>query len=308
MPGFQKGITTLTDRQIQSWAASAKQQVHQGQVNGRIPQLAQSDPAWFAVQIENQQGCQFYLGDLDRTFPLMSVIKPFLLLFLLEYYSHDRVFEWVGREPSTAPFNSLAQLEADQGFPRNPMLNSGAIVLSEKLPGETSRDRCDALQTWLNRQAGCHLERDKLMLASVRSAGREPNQALAHSLQQAEHLTDPDITLDTYEQICCLAGRVADLAQLGRLMAFAYRSIAQHHQETVNQIMQQCGLYEASADYAAQIGMPIKSGISGALLTILPGQGVIACYSPALDPTGNSIAGLRFVELLCLSLGSDRRN
>lgn len=301
-------LTQLTDRQIQSWAAIAKTKARQGQVNGRIPQLAQSDPNWFAVSVENQEDCQFCFGDVDRTFPLMSVIKPFLLLFLLEHYGIDRVLTWVGMEPSMAPFNSLAQLQADQGFPRNSMINSGAIVLSEKLPGETSCDRCDALQKWLNQQAGCRLEQDELMLASVRSAGREPNQALANYLQQTGHLADPETTLDTYEQICCLTGQVNDLALIGRLLAFEHHSrysIDRSHREMVNQIMQQCGLYEASAEYAAKIGMPVKSGISGALLTILPGQGVIACYSPALDSMGNSIAGLLFVELLCSNLNQD---
>ena len=295
-------LTQLIDRQIQAWAAIAKTRADQGQVNRRIPRLAQSNPDWFAVWIENQKGCQICLGDLDRTFPLMSVIKPFLLLFLLEHYGIDRVLDWVGIEPSMAPFNSLAQLQTDQGFPRNPMINSGAIVLSEKLPGQTSRDRCDALQKWLNQQAGCNLKQDERMLASVRSAGREPNQALANYLQQTGHLADLETTLDTYEQICCLTGQVADLAMIGRLLAFEHGSIDRSHREMVNRVMQQCGLYEASADYAAKIGMPIKSGISGALLTILSGQGVIACYSPVLDPMGNSIAGLTFVELLCSNL------
>jgi glutaminase len=140
------------------------------------------------------------------------------------------------------------------------------------------------------------------MLASVRSTGREPNQELIRYLTDSHQVKDPGVTLDTYEQICCLSGRVADLACLGNLLSFEQDAIAAQHRRVVNAIMLTCGLYEASPAYAIKVGLPMKSGISGTLIAIIPKQGTIACYSPALDAVGNPIAGLVFVEQLANAL------
>ncbi|NJR60306.1 MAG: glutaminase [Cyanobacteria bacterium CRU_2_1] len=296
-----KGLNTLTPADIKNWAHDAQANASQGRVIRRIRLLADANPQWFAVEIRCETGQSWSLGDTTCSFPLMSVIKPFLLLYLLEKFGMQ-VFEWVGIEPSDAPFNSLEQLIADRGYPRNPMINSGAIALTDKLPGQNATDRCHQLCDWLNQTAGCQLKLDEAMLASVRSIGREPNQVLVRYLAQQSRLRDPDVALDTYEQICCLSGQVADLARLGELLAFDRDLINPHHRRTVNAIMLTCGLYEASAAFAVRIGLPMKSGISGGLVAVVPGEGAIACYSPALDSVGNPVAGLTFIEQLSQSL------
>jgi len=311
-----KGLTALTTTDLADWVQQISQQTRQrriqGQVAQRIPLLAEADPQWFAVAVRDQADRSHQLGEIDRPFPLMSVIKPLQLLYLLEHYGADQVFEWVGMQPSDAPFNSLDQLTADKGKPRNPMINSGAIALADKLPGQDGTDRCQRFNTWLNQQAGCCLKLDQLLLASVRSAGREPNQALVRCLNQTGGLRDPEAALDAYEQICCLSGTVCDLADLGSLLALdrspitaqpvAAQPVVAQHRCIVNAIMLTCGLYEASATYAVRVGLPMKSGISGALVAVVPHQGTIACYSPALDRIGNPIAGIALVEMLSRQL------
>lgn len=297
-----KGLTALAITDLERWVKFVSQQVIHGQVAGRIPRLAQADSQWFAVAVCHRTGQFHQLGEIDRSFPLMSVIKPLQLLYLLEHYGADQVFQWVGMDPSDAPFNSIDQLMADDGKPRNPMINSGAIALSDKLPGQNGTDRCQRLCSWLNQQAGCHLKLDELLLASVRSAGREPNQALVRYLTETGSLSDPEIALDTYEQICCLSGTIKDLAVLGNLLAIEGRFISSQHRRIVNAIMLTCGLYEASAVYAVRIGLPMKSGISGALVAVVPDQGTIACYSPALDRMGNSVRGITLMEMLSREL------
>lgn len=294
-------LEALTQTDLDCWVEQIKSQAHQGQVANRIPLLSKTDPQWFAVEIRTQAGVRHRCGDLDRSLPLMSVIKPFLLLYLLEQLGMQ-VFEFVGVEPSALPFNSLKQLIDDCGWPRNPMINSGAITLSDKLPGTTGDDRCHQFCTWLNQQAGCQLKLDEAMLTSVRSAGREPNQALVHHLTCVGALSDPEIAIDAYEQICCLSGRVSDLAQLGELLAYDRSKIASSHRRAVNAIMLTCGLYEASAAYAVRIGLPMKSGISGVLVAVVPHQGAIACYSPALDRVGNPVAAMALMETLSREL------
>lgn len=293
------GLKKLTAAKLLAWVQQATTQ-DQGRVMSRIPQLALADQRWFAVHI-----CcgtdNYSQGDTACVFPLMSVIKPFSLLYLLEHLGSETVFKWVGVEPSNAPFNSLEQLIADRSRPRNPMINSGAITLADKLPGIDASDRTQKLCQWLNQHADCQLQLDEAMLESVRSSDKGANQAIAHHLAEARYLDNVEVALDTYEQICCLSGKVADLAQLGKLLT-TDSAQAPQHRHTVNALMLSCGVYEASFATSVRIGLPIKSGVSGAVLAIVPGQGAIACYSPALDSIGNPVAGLALIETLAQEL------
>ncbi|MBP5976409.1 glutaminase [Brasilonema sp. CT11] len=306
------GLKTLTTTQLSTWVQQAKLLAHQGQVAERIPQLALANPDLFAVHICCSSGETYSQGNTDCVFPLMSAIKPFSLLYLLELVGAETVFQWVGFEPSDAPFNSLEQLIADNGRPRNPMINSGAITLADKLPGKDAGDappgsrplgdRTHELCNWLNQVAGCHLKLDEVMLASVRSSDSQANQAITQYLTKAGSVKNQYIALDTYEQICCLSSQVEDLARLGLLLACDSELIKPQHRRIVNSLMLTCGLYKASSQYALEIGLPMKSGISGALLAIVPGEGAVACYSPALDSTGNSVGAIAFVQALSQGL------
>jgi glutaminase len=292
------GLETLTTTQLSIWVEQARALAYTGQVARRIPQLACADSNWFAVHVCCRNGKSYSAGDTACVFPLMSAIKPFSLLYLLEQVEAETVLQWVGVEPSDAPFNSLEQLIADYGRPRNPMINSGAITLADKLPGKDAGDRCFQLCQWLNELAGCHFKLDEVMLASVRSSDSQANQAITQCLTKAGYVKNPELALDTYEQICSISGQVEDLARLGLLLADESELILPQHRRIVNSLMLSCGLYEASCRYALQIGLPMKSGISGALVAIAPSQGAVACYSPALNSTGNPVAAIAFMEAL----------
>jgi glutaminase len=218
---------------------------------------------------------------------------------LLEHYGAKLVFQQVGQVPSDQPFHALTQLQADRGRPRNPMINSGAILLAAMIPGHDGAQRCERLRQWLNHSAGSQLTLDAAMLESVRSLANETNWAIADFLARSGHLTDVETTLDTYNRICCLSGTVTDLAQLGLLLV---PPPASPYQSIVNALMLTCGLYEASAEFAVTVGLPTKSGVSGALLAIVPRQGAIACYSPTINAAGNSVAGLLLLETLAQQL------
>lgn len=280
----------------------ARAKAQTAQLPDYIPLLAKADPQWFAVHIQRVDGQTYSVGEIKRSFPLMSVVKPFVLLFLLEQLGEQAVFTRVGMEPSEYPFHSLSQLVTDQGFPRNPMINSGAIALAALLPGQEGGDRCEGFRQWLNQQAGSQLVLDEAMLASVRSLRNEANRALANLLKKAGAIDVIEVTLDTYNQLCCLSGTVTDLARLGLLLAKPHRQLSPVHQRMVNALMLTCGLYEASAQFAVRVGLPTKSGVSGALLSVVPGEGAIACYGSTLDPAGNSVAGLFLVEQLAQAL------
>ncbi|MDJ0733138.1 MAG: glutaminase [Nostocaceae cyanobacterium] len=295
-------LLRLNTTELSTWVQTAKSQVHKGRVVERIPLLAGVDPHLFAVYICCESGEIFSAGDTACHFSLMSTIKPLSLLYLLEHLGADKVSSWVGMEPSDLPFNSLKQLIADKGRPRNAMINSGAITIADKLPGKDASDRTVQFCHWLNQIAGCQLTLDEMMLASVRSAASEINLAITQYLAQAGYVNNPDIALDTYEQICCLSGTVMDLARLGILLACEQGLIKPQHRQIVTDVMLKNGLYEASGQLSLQIGLPMKSGISGTLLALVPGEGAIACYSPPLDIVGNPVAALAFVESLSQKL------
>ncbi|KYC36152.1 glutaminase A [Scytonema hofmannii PCC 7110] len=298
-----RGLETLTTTELSTWVQQARAFASQGKVIDRIPQLALANANWFAVCVHSANGQVYSDGETSRVFPLMSAIKPFSLLYLLQRLGAETVFQWVGVKPSDVAFNSLEQLIKDNGRPRNPMINSGAITLADKLPGNSASDRCKHLCQWLNQQADCQLQLDEIMLTSVRLVNSQVNQDIARYLAQAGYLKDLKKSLDTYEQICCLSGTVEDLAHLGLLLACDRGRVAAQYRRSVNALMLTCGLYESSPQYALQIGLPMKSGIGGALLAVVPDRGAIACYSPALDNAGNPVAALAFVEAISQGLG-----
>lgn len=295
------GLERLTTTELSAWVEQARALTYLGRVADRIPLLAMADSRWFAVYIDCKSG-HFSQGETACVFPLMSVIKPFSLLYLLENLGAEKVFQWVGVEPSDAPFNSLDQLIADNGRPRNPMLNSGAITLADKLPGDNPRDRTRRLCQWLNQLAGSYFQLDEVMLASVRLANSITNREIAKYLTTSGYLKNLETALDTYEQICCLSGTVKDLALLGKLLTNQSKLITPQNCRSVNALMLSCGLYEASSELAIRTGLPMKSGISGTLLAIVPGEGAIACYSPVLDTVGNPVKALAFVSALSQGL------
>ena len=296
------GRSRLQPEQLGAWATEAINRSLSGQMPVYIPLLVQADRQKFAVQIRAIDGGFFGLGNAEQIFPLMSVAKPFVLLYLLCELGKTAVFDCVDCEPSELPFNSLTQLQIDQGKPRNPMINSGAIALASLLPGQNAVSRCQNLLTWLNQQADSQLFVDELMLDSVKANPNQNNWNLALEMVKSGVIQDAEIALETYNRVCCLSGTVEDLVKLGMLLVNRGDRTISEHARTVKALMATCGLYQASGRFAVRVGLPTKSGVSGAVLSVIPGEGAIACYSPPLDKEGNSVGGLFLLEQIAKSL------
>ena len=286
-----KSLVNLQQQQLKDWINQTRTLANQGVILEYIPLLKSIDINAFALCIESLEGEVFLGGDIEEKIPLMSLVKPFLLLYLLDYFGPEIVWQKVGKQSSSYPFNSLAQLRQDQGFPRNPMLNSGAMSLAALLPGKDAYTRCQNLCSWLNRTAKSNLELNQSVLDSVNSLPNRKNKFLIQELYLHGYVKDPLTTLETYNQICCLAGNIVDLGKLGMLLVEN-----NPNSEIVREVMLTCGLYEASQAFAMRVGFPTKSGVSGVMLSIVPQQGAIACYSPPLNLEGNSVVGLALIE------------
>lgn len=295
-------LSSLQPEQLENWATEAINRSFSGQIPSYVPLLAIADRQHLAVQIRAIDGQIFSAGNVARTFPLMSAIKPFVLLYLLCELGVTAVFETVGCEPSELPFNSLIQLQTDKGKPRNPMINSGAIALASLIPGKNAVTRCQNLVDWLNQQANSQLFLDELMLASVNAIPNLNNWNIALEMVESGVLQNSEIALETYNRVCCLSGTVEDLAKLGMLLVNNGDRTFSQHCRTVKALMATCGLYQASGRFAVRVGLPTKSGVSGAVLAVIPGEGAIGCYSPALDKEGNSLGGLFLLEQIAKAL------
>lgn len=303
LPAFTmaSGLSTLTPTQLRKWQRTAQAATPGGTINKRIPRLATADPTWFAVHVQAWPRWTLAQGDTHRSFPLLSLIHPFLLLYLLEQSSYEAVFERVGLIPADPALSPLAQLKADQGYPRNPLLASGAMVLCDLIPGKDGPERGRRFLRWLQQRSNCRLRFDSAMLGSIWHA--PPNLAIMRHLANAGHLQDGDRALDTYERLCSLVGQVEDVAQLGQLLALPNAGIRPHHRRVVNGLMLTCGLGGTTPRYAVEVGLPMAGSISGALLAVVPRQGAIAAYGPALNRAGYSGVGLTLVAILAGKLG-----
>jgi glutaminase len=287
---------------LEALLLEVRSQGQKGQLPDYLPHLNPIELDTIGVSIYSHDGELGRAGAVAAQFNLMSVMKPLLLLFLLEQLERDRVFAAVGMQPSDQPFHSLKQLAADRGFPRNPMINSGAIVLASLVPGADGDDRCETVRQWLNQMAGVNLVLDEPMLMAVRALGNDSNRGIAQMLKHSGAIADIDVALDTYNQLCCLSGNSCMLAQLGLLLVRGQNVVHQTSPQIVNALMLTCGVYEASAEWAMRIGLPVKSGVSGGILAIVPSQMAIGIYAPAIDAVGNSVAGAALLEKLVRSL------
>jgi len=285
-----------TLHQLQSLLTQAKLHSHLGQLPAYVPLLSVAQPHWCALSLHQVTGQVISAGDDHHIFPLMSIVKPFVVLFCLQQWGGDWLRQRVGMEPSDYSFAAIAQLKIDHGWPRNPMINSGALTLAGHLGEWWGTSVSDRFCHWLNQLTGAQLYLDTEMLASVTSLPNQHNRELVNLLWEWGRVNNKELTLNSYNQLCCLSGTVMDLVRLGLPLADPNGIIPSDQQHGINTILATCGLYQYSKQFAHEVGIPAKSGIGGGILAVVPGWGAMATYSPPLDANGTSVAGLFLIQ------------
>ena len=263
-------------------------------------------PGPFGIAVVTMAGDLAFAGEAKRRFPLQSIAKVFALELALCAVGR-RLFERVGREPSGDPFNSIVDLERTRGLPRNPFVNAGALVVVDILVEQLGDDeQASAVLAFVKRQVrdgGVALDED--VLASEHSAG-DLNRAMMSFMRHHDNLRSSlDEVMEAYVHQCAIALDCRGLAQAGLFLARTRRSPGDEAEDArakrmreVLALMMTCGHYDGSGDFALRVGLPAKSGVGGGILAVAPEVASIAVWSPNLDQHGNSMLGVRALEML----------
>jgi glutaminase len=279
----------------------AQRVLGRGRVQTEIPALADSDPRAFGFAIATADGELHGIGDWRRRFSIQSISKLFSLALAISIDA-ETIWTRVGREPSGTPFNSLVQLEYERGIPRNPFINAGALVITDRLLTLTG-DACGAIERFLREESANPEVGSDPVVASSEAAHGDRNAALAHFLASYGNLENPVASvLDHYVRHCAIAMSCADLALAAGFLARhglrrnGSRVLSRSDSKRVNAIMLTCGTYDAAGEFAYRVGIPAKSGIAGGILAIIPERCSLCVWSPALDDRGNSLAGIAALD------------
>lgn len=278
-----------------------------GNVADYIPQLARVNPDQFAVSICTIDGQRFSLGDSSTHFCLQSSCKPINYCLALEELGEKTVHNHVGREPSGQSFNELA-LNA-KGLPHNPMINAGAMMSCSLIDRENNiADRFDKVnKIWKALCGGKEVSFNNSVYLSERQTA-DRNFALAYFMREKNAFpskTNLTETLEFYFQCCSIESCTYDLSVAAATLANAGTNPLTgdviFQSSTVQNclsLMLSCGMYDFSGEFAFKIGLPAKSGVSGALMLVIPNLMGISIWSPRLDELGNTVRGVEFCERL----------
>lgn len=285
--------------------------IGEGKVADYIPELAKVDPKQFGMAIATVDGKVYSIGDAGVSFSIQSISKVFMLTLALGKVG-ESLWNRVGREPSGTAFNSIVQLEREEGIPRNPFVNAGAIAVSDVvLAGHEPREAIGELLRFVR-----YVADDETISIDDRVARSETqtgfrNFALANFMRAYGNIHHPvEHVLGVYFHQCALSMSCRQLAKAGLYLAArgsnpitGHSVVSPKRARRINALMLTCGHYDGSGDFAYHVGLPGKSGVGGGILAVAPGIGSIAVWSPGLNKVGNSQLGAVALEMLAAHTG-----
>ncbi|KDO15243.1 glutaminase [Vibrio metoecus] len=281
-----------------------------GNVADYIPALAKVPSEKLGIAVFTNQGEVITAGDAQEGFSIQSISKVLSLTLAMGLYQPDELWSRVGKEPSGQAFNSLIQLEMEHGIPRNPFINAGAIVVCDMLHSRLSAPRQRLLEFVRQLSGEPLIAYDKIVAASEMMHS-DRNAAIAYLMRSFGNFHNEVIpVLHNYFHACALKMNCVELAKTFSYLANKGVSvvtgetvITPTQSKQTNALLATCGLYDGAGEFAYRVGMPGKSGVGGGIIAVVPGEMTIAVWSPALDQSGNSLAGTRALELLAQRIG-----
>ena len=269
-----------------------------------IPELAKVNPDQFGMSIHTIYGETASIEQADTRFSIQSISKVFTLAMCLSIKGDD-LWKRVGKEPSGTAFNSLVQLEVEKGVPRNPFINAGALVMADILLTHLDNPEAEFLRFVRAVAGNDTIDYNKDVAISERENGYL-NAAIVNLLKYHGTIeNDIEEVLHFYFMMCsiemsCRELSLAFLAFANHRRKFDYAGITLTASQVkrINAIMQTCGFYDEAGEFAYLVGLPGKSGVGGGIVAIYPLQYSVAVWSPRLNSKGNSVMGIKALELL----------
>jgi glutaminase len=267
-----------------------------------IPELGKANPAHFGIAIATIDGEVYTVGDVEQAFTIQSVSKPFMYGYALNRYGRDAVLKRVGVEPTGEAFNSIV-LDEVANRPFNPMVNAGAIAVAELMDGTSPEERIANMLALFGGLAGKQVEIDEAVFLSEQATGHR-NRAIAYMMLNTGMIKhDPNEVLDLYFRQCSVNVTTRDLAVMAATLAndgtnpvTGKRVFEAQYVRDVLSVMNSCGMYDYAGEWAYEVGMPAKSGVSGCIIAVIPGQIGIGVFAPPIDSHGNSVRGIRVCQ------------
>jgi len=287
-------------------------ELSQGKVADYIPALAKVEKEQFAMTITLPDGTVYSVGDSKKQFSIQSISKVFTFTLALELYSKE-LYKRVGVEPSGNAFNSLVQLEYENGIPRNPFINAGAIAITDSLISHY-KDEYKTLEVIIQFIRDISRNRilsfDEVVAKSEMEYG-DRNLALARLMKSFGNFeNDVPKTVMMYFKHCAITMNTEELSRAMMFLAFGGTDpisgqtfISNSKAKRINAVMLTCGHYDASGEFAFHVGLPAKSGVGGGIVATVPGKMSIAVWSPALNKYGNSHSGTLALEKFTTKTG-----
>jgi len=280
-----------------------------GRVADYIPELASVPAERFGMAIVTLDGQVHAVGDAQARFSIQSISKLFACTLAFQLLG-DALWERVGREPSGTAFNSLVQLEFEAGKPRNPFINAGALVVTDVLCRRFVQAET-ALVDFVRRLSGTPDLGYDLRVAQSELAHAERNRAMAHFIASFGNMEmPPDTVVDAYCRQCAIEMNCVELATAALFLAnggvapvTGERILDASSTKRLSALMLTTGTYDSAGDFVYRVGLPAKSGVGGGIVAVLPGKMAVCVWSPGLDVTGNSLAGVQSLEMLTTLTG-----
>lgn len=295
---------TLLDQLV----SELSKQNDKGKVATYIPELAKANPNKFGISIHDAQGNSYAAGDANEAFSIQSISKVLALSKAFALVGDD-LWKRVDVEPSGDPFNHLSLLELENGIPRNPLINAGAIVICDILLSKLKNPKEDFL-AYVHQLAGdTRIQYDEKVALSEKQTGFR-NYAAANLIKSFGNLENTvEDVLDFYFHLCALSMSCTQLTRVFYLFMNRGKCAAQQtHLELgqvkrINAIMLTCGFYDEAGEFAFKVGLPGKSGVGGGIVALMPGHYCVATWAPGLNPKGNSYLGMLALERLTTATG-----
>lgn len=268
-----------------------------------IPALAKVDPDQFGMCLDTVDGEEYPFMSADVRFSIQSISKVFALAMCLSLKG-ESLWQRVGKEPSGTAFNSLIQLEIEKGIPRNPFINAGALVLSDILISELKDPEGEFLN-FVRSLCGDDTVDYNMEVAMSERETSYLNAAITNLLKHYGTIdNDIEEVLMFYLKMCsvdmsCRQLSKAFLAFTNHLpFEYAGFRLSTSRIKRLNAVMQTCGFYDEAGEFSYLVGLPGKSGVGGGIVAVYPMRYAVAVWSPRLNSKGNSVMGMKALELL----------